>query len=81
MFTLNHGVEGVDGGQIWSDADILFTAGWLDVHGDGLVHVPMQVCDHSRWKRNVCQTPFAVIAAQKRHRLGVKERTAGSPYL
>lgn len=61
-FTLNHGVEGVDGGQVRSDADILFTAGRLDVHCDSLVHVPVQVRDHSGWKRHIRQATFAVIA-------------------
>lgn len=65
MFTLNHGVERVDGGQVGSDADILVSAGRLQVHGDGPVHVAMEVGDHSRREGDVCQATFAVVAEYK----------------
>jgi len=81
MLTLNHGVERVNGGQIWSDADIFFSAGRLNAHCDRLVHVSMKVGDHAGWKCHVGQTPFAVIAERERNELGGKQATADSSYL
>lgn len=64
-FTLNHGVERINRGQIGSDADVLLSARWLEVHCDSLVHVAVKVCDHSGWKGDICQAAFAVIAEYK----------------
>lgn len=79
MLTLDHGVEGVDGGQVGGDADVLVSAGRLQVHGDGPVHVAVEVGDHSRGEGDVGQAAFAVVAADRGGEgLGVKSETGFS---
>lgn len=78
MLTLNHGVERVDGGQVGSDADVLVSAGRLQVHGDGPVHVAMEVGDHPRREGDIGQAALAVVAEGKGRGSG-SQRKPGSP--